>query len=107
MACGSDNLSALARANRPLPRAAHPEPRGHGPNGRIAIRPPLPDATDVVKGRSIVAARLTPAAYSNGLALALPQVVMARPEGFGRALATYELPIEGRDEWLAAARRLA
>jgi hypothetical protein len=34
----------------------------------------------VVKGRSIVAARLTPAAYSNGLALALPQVVMARPE---------------------------
>ena len=36
----------------------------------------------VVVGRSIVAARLTPAAYSNGLALALPQVVMARPEGF-------------------------
>jgi hypothetical protein len=36
----------------------------------------------IVKGRSIVAARLTPAAYSNGLALALPQVVMARPEGF-------------------------
>jgi hypothetical protein len=39
----------------------------------------------VAKGRSIVAARLTPAAYANGLALALPQVVMARPEGFGRA----------------------
>jgi hypothetical protein len=36
----------------------------------------------VVKGRMIVAARLTPAAYANGLALALPQVVMARPEGF-------------------------
>ena len=36
----------------------------------------------VVAGRSIVAARLTPAAYSNGLALALPQVVVARPEGF-------------------------
>jgi hypothetical protein len=36
----------------------------------------------VVQGRSIVGARLTPAAYSNGLALALPQVVMARPEGF-------------------------
>ena len=60
----------------------------------------------VVLGRSIVAARLTPAAYSNGLALALPQVVMARPEGAGRALATYEVPIEGRDEWLEAARRL-
>jgi hypothetical protein len=26
--------------------------------------------------------RLTQAAYANGLALALPQVVMARPEGF-------------------------
>jgi hypothetical protein len=24
-----------------------------------------------------------------------------------RALATYEIPIEGRDEWVAAARRLA
>ena len=36
----------------------------------------------VIKGRSIVAARLTPAAYSSDLALALPQVVRARPEGF-------------------------
>jgi hypothetical protein len=36
----------------------------------------------IVVGSSIVSARLTPAAYSNGLALALPQVVMARPEGF-------------------------
>jgi hypothetical protein len=61
----------------------------------------------VVAGRSIVAARLTPAAYANGLALALPQVVMARPEGFGRALATYEIPIEGHDEWIAAAERWA
>ncbi len=26
---------------------------------------------------------------------------MARPTGVGRALATYEIPIEGRDEWLA------
>ncbi len=59
-------------------------------------------------GRSIVSVRLTPAACANGLALALPQVVMARPEGFGRALATYEVPIEGRDDWEAAAdRRLA
>jgi hypothetical protein len=29
---------------------------------------------------------------------------LARPEGVGRALATYLIPIEGRDEWLAAAR---
>lgn len=39
--------------------------------------------------------------------LALPQVVMARPTGVGRALATYALPIEGRDEWVAAAKRFA
>ena len=32
---------------------------------------------------------------------------LARPTGVGRALATYEIPIEGRDEWVAAARRLA
>ncbi len=54
-----------------------------------------------------VGLRLTPAAYRHGMALALPEAVMARPTGVGRALATYDLPIEGRDEWLAAARRLA
>jgi hypothetical protein len=32
---------------------------------------------------------------------------MARPTGVVRAIATYAMPIEGRDEWLAAARRLA
>ena len=36
----------------------------------------------VVAGRSFVSARLTPAAYAHGLALALPEVVMARPTGF-------------------------
>jgi hypothetical protein len=52
--------------------------------------------------------RLTPAAYRHGLALALPdKVEMARPTGVGRAISTYTIPIEGRDEWLAAARRLA
>ena len=55
-----------------------------------------------------VSARLIPAAYAHGLALALAQVVMARPIGVGRAITTYAVPIEGRDEWLAAAaRRLA
>jgi hypothetical protein len=29
---------------------------------------------------------------------------MALPTGVGRAIATYDMPIEGRDEWLAAAR---
>jgi hypothetical protein len=33
-------------------------------------------------GPTIVAARLTASAYEHGLALALPQVVMARPTGF-------------------------
>jgi len=61
-----------------------------------------------VRGSEFVAVRLTPSAYAHGLALALPErVALARPTGVGRALATYEIPIEGRDEWLAAARRLA
>jgi hypothetical protein len=41
-----------------------------------------------VVGRSIVSVRLTQAAHANGLALVLPQVVMARPEGVGRARTT-------------------
>ena len=61
-----------------------------------------------VAGPESVGVRLTQAAYAHGLALALPEKVgLARPTGVGRALATYEIPIEGRDEWLAAARRLA
>jgi hypothetical protein len=60
-----------------------------------------------VAGERIVSARLTPEAMAHGMALALPEVVRARPTGVGRALATYEIPIDGRDEWLAAARRLA
>jgi hypothetical protein len=48
------------------------------------------------------------AATGHGLALALPEKVeLARPTGVGRAITAYEIPIEGRDEWLAAARRLA
>ncbi len=45
------------------------------------------------------------AAYAHGLALALPEVVMARPTGVGSALTAYRMPIEGRDEWIAAAAR--
>ena len=36
----------------------------------------------VVAGPTFVSARLTPAAYAHGLALALPQVVLASPAGF-------------------------
>jgi len=58
-----------------------------------------------VAGPEIVGVRLTAAAYARGLALALPEkAAMARPTGFGYAITTCRIPIEGRDEWLAAAR---
>ncbi len=83
------------------------------PEGRAELLHSIYDRI-VVRGPEFVGARLTPEAYSLGLALALPERVqpakkwvLARPTGVGRALATYEIPIEGRDEWLAAARRLA
>jgi hypothetical protein len=57
-----------------------------------------------VAGERIVSARLTPEAMAHGMAIALPEVAMARPTGVGRSLTTYTIPIEGRDEWLAAAR---
>jgi hypothetical protein len=52
----------------------------------------------------MVSVRLTPEAEAHGLALALPQVVMARPTGVGRAITTYTIPIEGREEWEEAAK---
>ncbi|CAN5682186.1 hypothetical protein BH23CHL8_BH23CHL8_28860 [soil metagenome] len=55
----------------------------------------------VVSGREFVSARLTPAAYAHGLAVVLPEVVLASPAGAGDAFTT-TIPIEGRDEWLAA-----
>ena len=42
----------------------------------------------VVAGRDFVSARLTPAAYQHGWALAMPEAVMARQEGFGRVRTT-------------------
>ncbi len=36
----------------------------------------------VVTGWRIMSVRLTPSAYAHGLALALPEAVMARPTGF-------------------------
>ena len=57
---------------------------------------------------AIEAIRLAPDACAHGFAVALPLgAAMARPTGVGRAITTYDTPIEGRDEWLAAARRLA
>jgi hypothetical protein len=55
--------------------------------------------------------RLTPDAYAQGLARALPEEVvlapewvLARPTGVGHALATCRIRLEGRDEWEAAAK---
>ena len=53
-------------------------------------------------------AHVDSSAYAHGPAPALPdKAAVARPTGVGRASATYEIPIEGRDEWLAAAKRPA
>ena len=53
--------------------------------------------------------KLTPMAEQVGLPALLPENVrvewaVARLTGVGRALATYRIPIEGREEWAAAAR---
>jgi hypothetical protein len=62
----------------------------------------------VIEGPRFVGLRLTPAAYRHGLAFALPEAVMARPTGDGRASALQHngalrahIEIEGRTEWLA------
>jgi hypothetical protein len=50
----------------------------------------------VVEGPRFVGLRLTPAAYRHGMALALPEAVLARPTGVGRADDIYiRMPIEG------------
>jgi len=69
----------------------------------------------VVRGPDFVGARLTPEAYSLGLAIALPERVqpaqewvLARPTGVRRACTHSRfrrIPIEGRDEWEPAAGR--
>ncbi len=61
----------------------------------------------VIEGPRFVGLCLAPAAYRHGMALALPEAAMARPISVGHALTAYRMPIEGRDEWIAAARRLA
>jgi hypothetical protein len=35
----------------------------------------------------------------------IEQVFVARPTGVGRGITTYAMPIDSRDEWLAAAAR--
>ena len=56
----------------------------------------------VIEGPRFVGLRLTPAAYRHGLALALPEAVMARPTGVTRA-STHTgfrlIPIDGAQAW--------
>ena len=68
----------------------------------------------VVEGPRFVSARLTPAAYRHGLAPALPEAVVARPTGVGRASAQpfrrtppTHIEVEGRSAWLALLRATA
>ncbi len=63
-----------------------------------------PSAT--LRQLNVLAAHVV-AAYRHRLALVLPDAGMACPTGVGRAITTYNMPIEGRVEWIAAARRLA
>ena len=58
-------------------------------------------------GRASAEPATTPADQSRLAGRAYPSQIrqgMASPAGFGYALTTYLIPIEGRDEWLAAAR---
>ena len=102
---GGSGDTRIARGREARPSSAHPvwspPPRQREQQDAIYER-------IVVTWRTIVSIRLTPSAYARGLAVALPtKVALAHPTGVGRALATYDIPIEGRDEWLAAAPRLA
>jgi hypothetical protein len=57
----------------------------------------------VVASPEIVGVRLTAAAYAHGLALALPEAVMARPTGVERADAIkIRIPIERANHDLTA-----
>ena len=77
--------------------------RGTRSEGRSAPRQLRPDHRRREEDRSV---RLTPSAYAHGYALALPEkVAVARPTGAGHAIAVYDTPFEGRDEWLASAVR--
>jgi hypothetical protein len=58
-----------------------PSARGDAPEEKADLVHAIYDRI-VVAGSAIESVRLTPAAYAHGLALALPQVVRARPTGF-------------------------
>jgi hypothetical protein len=74
---------------------------------RVSRRSDLALVSDTTHER-IVGVRLTQAVYAHGLALALPEEGRnGAPDRWGGALAAYEILIEGRDEWLAVAKRPA
>jgi hypothetical protein len=51
--------------------------------------------------------RTKPLAFIEGIHATWERAIVARPTGVGCEIATYTIPIEGRDEWLAAAWRMA
>ena len=114
MTCSAGSAASVRRAERSSVRSGRPDTRSVGDESCLALHAWSKAKAEVlhaiyeritVAGPEIVGVRLTAAAYAHGLALALPEKVeMARPTGVGRALATYDMPIEGRNEWIAAAR---
>jgi hypothetical protein len=107
---GTDVLTATA-----IRRLTEEEARVEGGD-------PARQRVDAAKAIDHISA-VTPGAYAHALALALykgsscrpcaprdgdDRRALARPTGVGRAITTYNMPIEGRDEWLVAvARHLA
>jgi len=94
----SDPVSASTPANPGCPSRS-------APAGRRSRWVPVASAgpserADRNRGPRFVGLRLTPAAYRHGIALALPDAVMARPTGFNRADAIhFQIPIDAREDW--------
>ena len=76
----------------------HEEQVGDGPGLALAIARPFVTRPEHLS-QGTDARSLRPA----GLRDQNRTFVLARPTGVGRAISTYTIPIEGRDEWLAAA----
>ena len=80
------------------------------PEGRAELLHSIQERI-VVRGPEFVGARLTPEAYSLGLALALPEkVAVARLTGFERARThsdSRRIPIVGAEAWEVVARNTA
>jgi len=80
--------------------------------GETVSRPEAPGDDGVSSERAVEWLRVLGTTERTGLTALLPENVpnewaVARPTGVGRAITAYRMPIEGRDEWIAAVERLA